>query len=142
MLFLAGKSAYYERQPLWSKSCVNNAYLLGCLNFVWQKSVLSESCGKCVSFLIHMIYYWTSSQLDMAEVHISICELLPESKCTTPCFLRHRQLIYNSSLKMFSSCYRAGMHNPWPANVFYPARDAISKVQETSRELRQFCERI
>ena len=25
-----------------------------------------------------MVYYWTSSELDMAEVHISICELLPE----------------------------------------------------------------
>jgi len=25
-----------------------------------------------------MVYYWTSSELDMAEVHISVCELLPE----------------------------------------------------------------
>src|SRR6218665_2441964 len=76
---LPGKSAYNERQPLWSKSCVNNAYLLGCLNFVCQKCVYSESCGKFVSFLLlHRVYYWTSSELDMAKVHISICELLPE----------------------------------------------------------------
>jgi len=27
-----------------------------------------------------MVYYWTSLELDMAEVHISICELLPESE--------------------------------------------------------------
>jgi len=27
-----------------------------------------------------MVCYWTSSELDMAEVHISICELLPECK--------------------------------------------------------------
>ena len=25
-----------------------------------------------------MVHYWTSTELDMAEVHISICELLPE----------------------------------------------------------------
>src|SRR6218665_1953780 len=74
MLFLAGKNPYNECQP-----CLNNAYLLGRLSFVWQKCVKSESWGKCVSFLLlHMVYYWTSSELDMAEVHISICELLPE----------------------------------------------------------------
>ena len=31
-----------------------------------------------LSRLLHMVDYWTSSELDMAEVHISICELLPE----------------------------------------------------------------
>src|SRR6218665_231141 len=30
------------------------------------------------NLLLHMVYYWTSSERDMAEVHISIWELLPE----------------------------------------------------------------
>src|SRR6218665_4179966 len=79
MLFLAVKSAYSEHQPLWSQSCSNKAYLLGCLSFVWQKCVSLNHCRKCIcSLLLHMVYYWTSSELDMAEVRISICELFPE----------------------------------------------------------------
>src|SRR6218665_159130 len=73
MLFLPGKSAYNQCQPLWSKSCVNNAYLLGCLNFVWQKCVYSESCRRCVSFLLlHMVYYWTSSEL-ILPLYVNFC---------------------------------------------------------------------
>jgi len=39
-----------------------------------------ESAYLISKLLLHMVYYWTSSELDMAEVHISICELLPECK--------------------------------------------------------------
>src|SRR6218665_1969981 len=56
MLFLAGKSTYNERQPLWSKSCVNNAYLLECLSFVWQKCVFLIHCLKCVCSLLYTWY--------------------------------------------------------------------------------------
>src|SRR6218665_207493 len=52
MLFLAGKSAYYEHQSLWSKSCSNNAYLLGCLRFIWQKCISLIHCCKCVCSLL------------------------------------------------------------------------------------------
>src|SRR6218665_2538646 len=60
MLFLAGKSVYNERQSLWSKSCFNNEYLLGCLTFVWQKCVdLSLIyCGKCVCSLVGYCIWW------------------------------------------------------------------------------------
>jgi len=47
--------------------------------FCLAKVRISDSLFKvCMFLIIHMVYYWTSSELDMAEVHISICELLPE----------------------------------------------------------------
>jgi len=49
--------------------------------FRLAKVRISDSLLKVLMFLIitHGIaYYWTSSERDMAEVHISICELLPE----------------------------------------------------------------
>src|SRR6218665_911641 len=35
---------YNEHQSLWSKSCSNNAYLLGRLRFVWQKCISLIHC--------------------------------------------------------------------------------------------------
>src|SRR6218665_1830549 len=54
MLFFAGKSSYNEHQSLWSKSCSNNAYLLGCLRFVWQKCISLIHCRKCVCSFLRM----------------------------------------------------------------------------------------
>ena len=49
--------------------------------FCLAKVRISDSLFKvCMFLIIHMVYYWTSSELDMAEVHISKCELLPECK--------------------------------------------------------------
>src|SRR6218665_300859 len=96
MLFLAAKSAYSEHQRLWSQSCLNNAYLLGCLSFIWQKCVSLNHCRNCPGFLLlHMVFYWTSSEIDLAQVHISVLSLASMRKFTTACFLRQRCISCN-----------------------------------------------
>ena len=46
-----------------------------CVSFGMSKIHLAK---VRMLLIMHMVYYWTSSERDMAEVHISICELLPE----------------------------------------------------------------
>ena len=64
MLFLTGKSAYNERQPLWSKTCLNNAFWgkskfpLAKVRIIWIKRKVRIFLATAHGVVLDFIRTW------------------------------------------------------------------------------------